>query len=310
MAYVTGAASSFADLAAALRNACVANGWSQNSNVIWKGTSYFEITSETNFVRLHGGTGQSGGVISGKSPSGCRVGGSYMTFPVTYEINIFENPDEVYMVVNYNSDYYQQMSFGTSDVAGAGGGPWITGAHNTLYTSNNNGLNIDVFRFIQITSYCYASVSTNSVGLFNKGSWSGEVSSSFVYTDALGSPGWYGYDSGATAARLKDSSPSRVAGLLLSLPSAFNNTNVLLPIKAMLDMGSNGRATVANPRNARFCRIDYNTPGDIVTYGGDQWKIYPWLRKDANNRNGQSNGTSTPPNHSGTFGYAIRYTGI
>ena len=74
-------------------------------------------------------------------------------------------------------------------------------------------------------------------------------------------------------------------------------------------MTNNGVATVVNPRNARLCRLDNLTPGSIVTYGADQWKVYPWLRKDATTRNGKDNSRLTPPNHTGTYGYAIRYTG-
>lgn len=74
-------------------------------------------------------------------------------------------------------------------------------------------------------------------------------------------------------------------------------------------MTNNGVATVVNPRNARLCRLDNLTPGSIVTYGADQWKVYPWLRKDATTRNGVNNNFGTPPNHTGTYGYAIRYTG-
>lgn len=306
MAYVTGSAANISDLAAALRNACIANGWANPAGTILsKGASFFSVAASGNFVELKGGLGQSSGTLTTASPNFVRLGGSYMTFPVTYEIHIFTNPDEVYMVVNYNSDYYQQLSFGTSDVAGAGNGPWITGAHNSTYTSSNNGCNV-VTKFYDIYSYCYTSDSTNGVGLFNRGVWSGEVGSSYYYT-TLGTPGWYG--AGDSTNGLKNGSAGLVAGLLGSLPSAFNSTTVLLPIKAVKNMTNNGVATVVNLRNARWCRLDNLTPGSILTYGADQWKVYPWLRKDATTRNGADNGGLTPPNHTGTYGYAIRYTG-
>ena len=306
MAYVTGSAANISDLAAALRNACIANGWANPAgNILSKGTSFFSVAANGNFVELKGGLGQSSGTLTTASPNFVRLGGSYMAFLVTYEIHILTNPDEVYMVVNYNSDYYQQLSFGTSDVAGAGNGPWITGAHNSAATSNNNGCNVST-TFNDIQGYCFSSISTNAVGLFIKGLRSGEVGSSYFYT-TLGTPGWYGADDSTNG--IKNSSAGLVAGLLGSLPSAFNSTTVLLPIKGVKNMTNNGVATVVNPRNARLCRLDNLTPGSIVTYGADQWKVYPWLRKDATTRNGVSNQASTPPNHTGTYGYAIRYTG-
>ncbi len=311
MAFITGAATSFSDLRTALINGCVANGWSNSGNILWKGNSYFEITATSTYLQIYGGTGQSGGVISGKSPHGARLGGSYITFPISYDLHILTNPDEVYLVVNYNTDSYQQISFGTTTIDGGGYGPWFTGAHSAANNpSDNNGINI-ANEFYTIYSYCYANISTNGLGLFNYAAWTGEVAASFVYTTANGTPGWYGYNSGATSARLSNNgSASLVAALLNSTPVGFNSGSILLPIKATLDMGSNGRAVVASLANARFCRIDNNLPGEIISYGSEQWKVYPWLRKSTTLRSGINNSTSAPPNHSGTLGYAIRYTGV
>lgn len=310
MAFITGAATSFSDLRTALINGCVANGWSNSGNILWKGNSYFEITATSTYLQIYGGTGQSGGVISGKSPHGARLGGSYITFPISYDLHILTNPDEVYLVVNYNTDSYQQISFGTTTIDGGGYGPWFTGAHSAANNpSDNNGINI-ANEFYTIYSYCYANISTNGLGLFNYAVWTGEVAASFVYTTANGTPGWYGYNSGATSARLSNNgSASLVAALLNSTPVGFNSGSILLPIKATLDMGSNGRAVVASLANARFCRIDNNLPGEIISYGSEQWKVYPWLRKSTTLRSGSINATTTPPTHSGTLGYAIRYTG-
>ena len=310
MTFIAGTAPSFADLRTNLIAGCVANGWSNSGNILWKGSSYFEITATSTYLQIYGGTGQSGGVISGKSPNGARLGGSYTTFPISYDLHIFTDPDEVYLVVNYNTDCYQQISFGTTTIDGGGYGPWFTGAHNTYSgPSDNNGMNV-ANGFYNIYSYCYASTSTNGLGLFNYAVWTGEVAASFVYTTANGTPGWYGYNSGATSARLSNNgSASLVAALLNSTPVGFNSGSILLPIKATLDMGSNGRAVVASLAHARFCRIDNSLPGDVISYGSEQWKLYPWLRKSTTSRSGINNNTLTPPTHSGTLGYAIRYTG-
>jgi hypothetical protein len=310
MAYLNGSANSFVDLKANLISACVANGWSNSGDIIWKGGSFFEITNTSTYLQIYGGKNQSGGVLSTKSPYGARLGGSYFTFPIAYEINIFENPDEVYLIANYNTDYYQQMSFGTSAIAGAGAEPWFTSTHNTTSgVSGTNGVNICYDQSGGIYAFPFATVSTNSVGLFIKGVWSGEVAASFIYTTAKGTSGWAGYNAAGSHVLSNGGSASLVKGLLDCLPSAFNNATVLLPIKAVLDVGSNGRAVVASLNNARFCRLDYVQPGDIITYGQERWKLYPWLRNNVSVRNGADNSTAAPPNHTGTLGYAIRYTG-
>lgn len=305
MAFITGSATSFSGLRTALINGCVANGWSNSGNILWRGGSYFEITATSTYLQIYGGTGRSGGVLSGKSPHGARLGGSYVTFPISYDLHIFANPDEVYLVVNYNTDYYQQISFGTTTIAGGGYGPWFSGAHNTMHgPSANNGMNVKN-EFYNIRSFCYDLTSSNGLGLFNAAYWVEEVAASFVYTTAEGTPGWYGYSNGLS----NYGSASLVAALLNSTPVGFNSRSILLPIKATLDMGSNGRAVVVSLANARFCRIDNNLPGEIISYGSEQWKVYPWLRKSIASRNGVDNFISEPPNHSGTLGYAIRYTG-
>lgn len=311
MSFINGTATSFTDLRDSLISGLVANGWSSSGPVVWKGSSYFELTVSATYLQIYGGTGQSGGVISGKSPYGARLGGSFMIFPVNYDIHVFANPDEAYLVVNYSTTYYQQISFGTSSIEGAGYGPWFTGPSNTAYGPGpTNGMNIET-AFTRIYGYSYISVSPMSFGLFNAAILGGEVGSSFVYTNANGTLGWYGFGSGATSSRLHShGAPSIVAGLLNCSPGAFNSGTILLPIKATLDMGSNGKAVVACPTNARYCRIDNLTPGDIINFGSDEWKIYPWLSKNEVSRNGASAGTSPPPNHSGTFGFAVKYQGV
>lgn len=312
MAFITGIATSFSDLRLALINGCIANGWSNVGNILWKGNCFVELTAGTDYIQISGGTGQSGGVLVEKCSQWARIGGGFITLPITYDLHIFENPNEVYLVINYNVDCYQQLSFGSSNVAG-GNGPWFTAARCNKGWPNNDGINLSVY-FYEISAGIKTNISTNSLGLFLRGayySYSDEYSSSFIYTSAPGTPGWYGYGSGPTSARLQNmGSATLVAGLLNCSPSAYNSATPLLPIKATIDMGSNGRAVVVSLNHARFCRMDNIAPGDIISFGTERWKVYPWHRKNSNMRDGQWTGSdSAPPNHSGTFGYAIRYTG-
>jgi len=57
-------------------------------------------------------------------------------------------------------------------------------------------------------------------------------------------------------------------------------------------------------QNARTLRVDNYDPGQIITLGDDQWRIYPFYRKNADQRDGT---TSSGGDHSGTMGWAIRY---
>jgi hypothetical protein len=85
---------------------------------------------------------------------------------------------------------------------------------------------------------------------------------------------------------------------------------VLLPLRAWKERTPYKSSLVADLANARLLRIDNITPGDILTIGTDKWKAYPWYRKNVSARDGSGNqGSAYNINHTGTFGWAIRYEG-
>lgn len=307
MAYITGTAATFADLQTALQNACTANGWTLSSGILSKNGCFLKLSNASNYLRIDGGTGQSGSTLTGSPAYGQMIGsitGYVVNFPINYEIHLFANPDEVYCIVNYNSDFYQQISFGKSDVPGIGGtGAWFTGS----YRSDVN-LKMASSRLVYMSSYtsnCGTSPYNGmACGLFFCQGTSGIYFGGYVHC-GLDSVGWK--EEGSSTAGSGLYGISYAAGLLTAMPNLSNNANVLVPIKAIQYRNDNGRTVVANFRNARYLRIDNVVPGEIITFGAEQWKCYPMYRKDATVRNGVS--WSTGAQHSGTWGYAIKYTG-
>ena len=69
-------------------------------------------------------------------------------------------------------------------------------------------------------------------------------------------------------------------------------------------MEENKVRLVLEVRNARYMRIGNNDPEQVITLGPDRWKVFPFLRKNASVPDGGS-----VIDHSGTFGWAIRYDG-
>ena len=69
-----------------------------------------------------------------------------------------------------------------------------------------------------------------------------------------------------------------------------------------MQRSSGGLSILNSLNNARLLRIDNHESKTLVTFGSDQWKVFPWLR-----RNTEERGAVTSVNHSGTFGFAIRY---
>ena len=314
MAYITGSAASFADLQTAIQNACTANGWTLSSGILSKNGCFFQLVAGTSDgyaqLQLFGGTGQSGTTLTGQPPSNygakiCSNNGNVIAFPINYEIHLFTNPDEVYCVINYNSDFYQQLSFGKSDVPGIGGtGAWFSGAKRSDQTLTDATQGNKVFLSVSWPeSVGTITYDGYGCGLFFDGS--GAYFCSFVHTGLDATP-WRRGTSWEALTGYR-SAGMQVSNLLMQLPNLYNSANVLLPIKPVALRSSGGVTIIANPKNARYLRIDNVVPGEIITFGADKWKVYPFYRKDATVRNGVD--WPTGATHSGTFGYAIRYTG-
>lgn len=317
MAYITGSAASFADLKTAIENACTANGWTLSSGILSKNGCFFQLVANTlggyAQLQLFGGTSQTGTTLNGQPPSNygakiCSNEGNVISFPINYEIHLFTNPDEVYCVINFNSDFYQQLSFGKSDVPGIGGtGAWFTGAKGSAQPLNGANANKAFMSVSWPESVAMTTYDGFACGLFlDSAVGGGSYFSSFVHT-GLDSTPWRSGHSGSSALTGCRGGGSQVGSLLQQLPNLYNNANVLLPIKPVALRSSGGVTIIANPKNARYLRIDNVVPGEIITFGAEQWKCYPFYRKDSTVRNGV--GWSTGATHSGTFGYAIRYTG-
>jgi hypothetical protein len=281
-----------ADLVSAILAVCTANGWSQQGSVLYRNNAFVEVTSGANFVNFLAGTGQTAGVLSGPATNVRMVSHSDMqewTFPVNYDIHIFTNPDEVYIVVNHDTVKFQHAAWGMSTVPDIGGtGMWISATCGNVVAG---GVGFQTF------GGAYDFGANNAWGFALFGQRSGAVArrSSFIHGVLNGTTGWI-------------TSPyafNPLAPLLESLPNNWNGETILLPMPVIKAWSSGAKVSLlAQPANLRACRITNHDPFDIVTIAGDDWKIYPWRHKNPASPNGVSNVDT-----SGTWGCAIRYTG-
>lgn len=294
MAYVTGTAVNIADLRTAIVSACTSNGWTLTGAVLSKGANFVTLTVTGNFIYLLAGTGQSAGALTGAADSPAIIGSpttgaAAFAWPLTYEINLFTSPDEVFVVVNYSTDYYQWLAWGTSSIVTPGTGAWFSGSLSSTGASGGISLSAPPSHFGNFgyrrpgVEFCPALF--HASGLFS-------APGEYINHGILGGTGWSA--AGDTRGALYR------APLDACLPSAWNSETVLLPIQAFTTAyGSSKVALVLDVANARAVRIDNHLPGDVITLGADRWKIYPWYLKAA-----ASSTTS-----SGPYGWAIRYTG-
>lgn len=301
---ITGTANSYADLLTALNTACTDNGYTLTGNVLSKGTFFLEAKVVGSTLQIQGGTGQTGGVLTGRSnmqpsligitvvnkvpPNSSGVNTPHpVVFPVTYDIHINTAPDEVYLFINYEINLYQYLAFGQSDMPGLGGtGNWYYGSAGI----NTSGSSWDM----RIIGGGGATGGYFNPGLFDAlqgyGAGVGGIDHSMDAANQWG-PYWSYPDRWQTQG---------------NSPNAWNGESVLAPIIVYTSRASDLRSPVLQTGHSRWVMIDNLTDGQIITLGSDKWKIYPlWKRGERlmNNVNNSNNsGTAT-------YGHAIRYNG-
>lgn len=318
-AFASGAASSFSDLLTALTTFCTAqgftvvNGATAGDKIIHKGSLIARFRPAARYLYAVPGTGVSGNTVTGELVNGSTPTGPMIadpervriTWPINYDFYFFDNPDELYIVVNYNGGMYQNMQFGMSDVAGLGGtGMWCSGSWN----SNSNHLDWTYGR-LHADAYQGFSVSTYaglSGGMFSANG-NGGGSADFIHNALEGVTGWSGKTETHTAAGGLYSPAYIYGSVINSIPSQLNEVQALLPILLVLTRGNYVGSIAAVLRNARSTRIDNVTPGQVIAYGSESWKFYPYYAKNMTQRDGVN--WATGADHSGTHGFAIRYIG-
>lgn len=309
MAYFTGQATSFQDLLSVLVSACTNQGWVYSDGILSKGNAFvrpYVATASGNIgagLCVQGGTGKSGSSLINPSVTKPRLGrhssgvsGVDVVFPCTYNIHISSNPSEVYLVINFNIDQFYYLAFGLSNVALSGTGLWL-GATATELQNGNYGWSINLNGAGYYGGYNLPS------GLFYVHGASNNVLKEVIHTGlnpTLNPTGWQETVKN-TAAFAGFTGGLGTIPYLQYLPSKWSDNAMLLPIQIMNTVSDNKMALVADLNYARYVRIDNFEPNQIIQFGGEQWKIYPFYKKNTVNRDGGND-----INHTGTFGWAIK----
>ncbi|QIE87328.1 hypothetical protein [Pseudomonas nitroreducens] len=295
MSYYTGTAADLAGLRQALFDACTTDGWTLTGEILSKGTMFLRVQIVSGYLTFLGGTGQSAGALTGAAAAVSRIGtlnSQAVAFPVKYEIFSFSS--EVYLVINYNVSYYQWAAFGKSTVQGLPGtGMWFgascfSNPPNILAITQAGGTS---------SGYCVPALFHRNRNNANTGAASLESRIHHGLDGLTWSDGVSVSNPGASA--IDATTP-----LLGLLPNTWNSEAVLLPIRVFYPRASNKTSLLADLEHARYTRVDNYTPGDLITLGGDRWKVFPWYLKNSAARDGGGNIT-----HTGTFGWAVRYEG-
>ncbi len=316
MAFYSGQASSYQELLDVLINACVTKGWTWADGILSKGKAFIRpfvsttaTTAQGRGIIIQGGTGKTGSNLDDPSVAKPRLGAlgaatsksTEVIFPCDYNIHIFNDPDEVYLVVNFSIDRFYYLAFGLSNVNLIGTGLWLmataSSGYDTTGLEGNSGWDIGSSGggvngyYFACGPFWQTTFSTNT-----------NLRNHIIHT-GLNSTGWQqtGNDTQQSATNAVHS----IRNIITRLPNNFFSETTFLPIQILNYVLSNKCSMVADLRNARYLRIDNFEPNQIITIGSVKWKIYPFYRKNIANRSGGNYGIT----HTGTFGWAIRYDG-
>lgn len=324
MAYYSGTANSVAELLTAIRTSAVTDGWTLAGSVLSKGTMHVEHTISQQGgvdrnIRIRGGTDASMASPSPYESIGRMLNVSHsidLAFPCFWEFH--GHPQECYFVVRYSVDRYQWMAWGKSTVPGLTGvGTWVAASLGRPIWELTSSP--ESYMPIRLTTDIYGSVlGGGSVGGHHRrAAWAMWADNEAIGVQSNAGIGYchHGLDSAQNngwSLSITNSTSYRTIGhdylgalLAREQPSAWSSEAVLLPLQAYMRRSVNTTLSlIVDHEHARLVRIDNLTPDDVLTLGPDKWKVYPWHRKDIVNRNGTSGG-----DHTGTFGWAVRYLG-
>lgn len=315
MAYYTGTAANLAALKTALLTHAQADGWTLTGDVLSKAGVYFQITDNATHVMC---LGCADNAVSTPAPNVASIGRIFVrsgyptreiTFPATY--HVFGFAQELYFVVNYDVVYHQWMAFGKSTVPGLSGhGGWFGATIGEPRANNGTAPTEPIYLTGNAGSLGHASLSSilTCAALFSQGNVV-NYGDAFAYQrnayvmHGLDGHGW-GWGASSTRGPIAQ---AHLQPLLDIQPSTWNGDSILLPLRAWKERPSFKTSLVADLENARLVRNDLFSDGQVITVGSDSWMVFPWYRKDIANRAGSS--SSSGANHTGTFGWAIRYEG-
>lgn len=301
MAYYSGTAASLTALRTALLTHAQADGWVLTGDVLSKAGVYFQIQETATHITC---LGCENNAVLNPAPNVVSIGRVFedvsaikatieMTFPCTY--HVFGFAQALYLIVNYNTDYHQWLAFGKSEIVGLPGqGGWCGATLGSFLKTIDAG----PIAISDTTGGAY--YSQTSAALFHTVRADNQHISNAWVNSGLDGHGW-GWGAVVTSYPV---GVRHISTLIAIQPGAWNSESVLLPLRAYKERPSYKSSLVADLNDARILRIDNLAPGDILTIGSDKWKVFPWYLKNLTARNGGAH-----INHSGTFGWAIRYEG-
>lgn len=291
MAYYTGQCSSYQHLADILVEKCQAQGWVWQDGILSKHKIKIKLWVCNTPQSYKTGEGIvlsaiTNNVVADIQP---RLGGfgviNEPIFPAHYHLFVFEY--EVYLVMKFDIDKFYYLTLGQSLPFGS---VWVS-ANAPQYCYENSWISIGTN---------YGGTSARSDSVTSSAPFWGRIYHNLNWCNStilhhLDGHTWSSHLSQAYV---------NFEPLIERLPTAHFSDSPLLPYNIFLERPENKLSLVAQFENARFVRVDNYEPEQILTLGHERWIVFPFFRKNVQQRDGGYN-----IQHTGTFGWAIRYEG-
>jgi len=298
MPYQTGLATSFTDLQTTLETFATTNGWAFTSGVLSKSGCHVKFESSATYLRFQIGSGDDGGgnLTGAFDFTGASSGGSYVKagtgfqivdtrngqtaqFPITYHLISLANPDNIFLIINYNIAHCQHLAFGNFEKYGTwGGGQYGSGTTARYSTTQRGFLDYSVTYEADehgAGAYLFA-VYGNYSGLYDR------VPSSAVKCDVDGED-WRGFaHSGKTSIPNyweRTCSAAAWSQPYLTILSTINLQPVMCPPVLCIGRPARMHSIAGIMPHVRYLRIDNYNVGDVISVGSQRWIVFPHTNK-------------------------------
>ncbi|MBU6956082.1 hypothetical protein [Hahella sp. HN01] len=309
MAYETGQVGSNSALRDAMMLFAEANGWRIQGDSLSKGVNHVSLTlADPDQVVIAGANSADFSVDP--CPQKARIWLPSSAWPVTYHLFAHESPDLLLCVVNYTVSRHQWMACGDIQKYGAWeGGNWFAASH-CMAAKSTNGF--------------YFTPTQAGEGQYRAGYWRSPAApfwntrntdshsngfqhyrASFLHCRVDGNI-WPGANANNT---VWPSFPQYAHPIQMRQPNSWSQQSVMTPMWLWLPRSDGYISLLGHLEHWRSLRLNYYNAGDILTLGGERWKVFPWWEKDIQSPNGSYGSSAGSRLSTGTFGFAVRYDG-
>lgn len=305
MGYFTGTANNSSDIIAGIVAACLGDGWTQSGSILSKDGCHVRLTApNANQVRVEGAndagftdvcpwSGYSGinvwpvsyRIWTNSDPCACFVH-IRQADQVTYQHimfgeienkvgtwtggNFFSASRTVANAANYTAVGIFSGYYGQYTNIGISGGPFIGGDASYTWQPSADGIHCELpDRLFPAQKWANSAVNTGSTGY-----------DCVMWPMAQTPLNWY-------------------------QPNLWNGQVILLQPHLYITRPGGRQCKIGTLPHIRALRITNYEPYDIITLGEEQWMVAPWTRKDTVHVDGSA---GLGQEHSGTHGFAVRYT--